>query len=983
MLTKENLIKISDYLWEIPKSFRADMRVPARIYADAKLLEKIFGDRSLDQLVNVATLPGILNYALAMPDMHEGYGFPIGGVAGLRAEDGVISPGGVGYDINCTPADTQVSLDHGTYLTIGELEKSWQEATLNSLNLFSSSLKKTKPILFLKKRNNPSILEIEAISGRKIKATDDHPLFTKQGMKEAAKIKVGEKIASLPFKGVKFEAPGARVILEEDQFIKVLKEAGKSSRGSSLNQILNYIRGLNILPLRYSSWQLPYLLKIMGYVLGDGSISFIRGKGVVWFYGKRRDLEKISEDIKKIGFVASKVYNRTRNHKIKTRYGHFEFQQNEESIKVVSTAFACFLIALGVPFGHKVAKEYAVPKWLMRCRLWQKRLFLAAFFGAELSSPKFIISHKYNFYCPTLNINKLVSLKKNGMDFLFQIKQILKEFGVATTSIKEVPGYTWSGKLGRTCGLRFQILGNLNNLLKFFETVGYEYNGQKQALACWVAHYLRLKSQIIKQREEARKLSRKLYKKISLEELFHKTVNPPYVTKQFIEHSIWGLGRDLPRVSFDFFNFDEYKKKFVLGKDGLVWDEVKEIKKTPFADWVYDLTVNDKDHNFIANNFVVSNCGVRVLRSDLTVKDVEPHLVNLMNQIQRDVPSGVGRGGEIELNPEAMRKVLEQGVRYVVEKGYGEKEDIEYCEEQGNMVGANDSCVSEKAKDRGRDQLGTLGSGNHFLEVQKVDEIFDDELAEIFGLKKDQVTVMIHSGSRGLGHQVCTDYVSIMHRVLSKFKINLPDPELACVPFKSEEGQRYFAAMAASANFAWANRQLIMHLIRKAWQRILGDNGGSLKLIYDVAHNIAKIEEHDGQKLIVHRKGATRAFPPGRKDIPEKYRPIGQPILIPGTMGTASYILAGTEKASETFFSVCHGAGRVLSRHAALRAIEGSQLRQKLESQGIIVRCLSNKGLAEEAPMAYKDINNVVEVVVKAGLAKLVARLKPMGVVKG
>jgi tRNA-splicing ligase RtcB len=377
------------------------------------------------------------------------------------------------------------------------------------------------------------------------------------------------------------------------------------------------------------------------------------------------------------------------------------------------------------------------------------------------------------------------------------------------------------------------------------------------------------------------------------------------------------------------------------------------------------------------------NCGVRVLSSDLESKEVEPYLEQLMNQIQRDVPSGVGRGGSVKLSPESMKNVLEKGVKWVVEKGYGEKEDIEHCEEEGAMVGADAAAVSERAKARGRDQLGTLGSGNHFLEVQRVEEIFDEEVAKVFGLFKDQVTIMIHSGSRGLGHQVCTDYVRVMHNALSKYQIKLPDSELACAPFNSPEGQQYFGAMTASANYAWTNRQLIMYLIRKAWQRVLGDKSGQLKLIYDVAHNIAKKEVHNGQQLCVHRKGATRAFPAGREEVPTAYRQIGQPVLIPGTMGTASYILVGTEKAVETFFSVCHGSGRVLSRHAAIRQIQGAELRRQLAEKGIVVRCLSNRGLAEEAPLAYKDIHNVVDVVVKAGLAKLVARLKPMGVVKG
>jgi len=376
------------------------------------------------------------------------------------------------------------------------------------------------------------------------------------------------------------------------------------------------------------------------------------------------------------------------------------------------------------------------------------------------------------------------------------------------------------------------------------------------------------------------------------------------------------------------------------------------------------------------------NCGVRVLRSELTLEEIKPYLEKLMNQIQRDVPSGVGRGGLFRLDQESLKNVLEQGAKYLISRGHGEAEDVEHCEEKGNMFGAQAEAVSEKAKSRGRGQLGTLGSGNHFLEVQRVDEIFDEATAQAFGLFKGQITMMIHSGSRGLGHQVCADYVSIMHRALSKYGIQLPDSELACAPFNSAEGQNYYSAMAASANFAWANRQMMTQLVRQAWQRILGPKN-ELKLIYDVAHNIAKIENHNGARLCIHRKGATRAFAPGNKELPEAYQQTGQPVLIPGTMGTVSYILAGAAGAAQTFFSVCHGAGRLLSRHAALRVVQGSELKKQLEELGIVVRSLSLKGLAEEAPLAYKDINNVVEVVAKAGLAKKVARLKPLGVVKG
>ena len=380
------------------------------------------------------------------------------------------------------------------------------------------------------------------------------------------------------------------------------------------------------------------------------------------------------------------------------------------------------------------------------------------------------------------------------------------------------------------------------------------------------------------------------------------------------------------------------------------------------------------------------NCGVRLLKSEYTEKEISPYLEKLATEIQKEVPSGLGRGRQIKLSIEEINKILEGGVPYLVEKGYGEKEDIENCEHQGKMEMADASCVSEKAKNRGRDQVGTLGSGNHFAEIQKVEEIFDEEVAEIFGLFKDQVVIMIHTGSRGLGHQNCTDYLRILMPIYPKYGIKLPDKELCCVPFNSPEGQRFFKAMSAACNFAWANRHMIAFYVRKAWQKVLGKNV-KLKLLYDVAHNIAKIEEHniDGKKmkLIVHRKGATRAFPANHPEIPEKYKKVGQPVLIPGTMGTASYVCVGTEKSKEAFWSVNHGAGRAMSRHKARKAISGQEVIKNLQKRGIIVKCYSLRGLSEEAPVAYKNITEVIDVVERVGLAKKVAKLKPLAVIKG
>lgn len=382
------------------------------------------------------------------------------------------------------------------------------------------------------------------------------------------------------------------------------------------------------------------------------------------------------------------------------------------------------------------------------------------------------------------------------------------------------------------------------------------------------------------------------------------------------------------------------------------------------------------------------NCGMKLLKSEHSEKELKPYLDRLATEIQKEVPSGLGQGRQIKLSIEQIDKILEGGAKHLVENGYGEKEDAENCEGNGCLEWADAYAVSKRAKDRGRDQVGTLGSGNHFLELQKVTEVFDEKTADAFGLFKDQIVLMIHCGSRGLGHQVCTDYLrEFIPLMESKYKIRVPDREFACVPFSSPDGQRYFSAMAASANYAWANRQMIAHFVRKAWGAILGEKASALTSLYDIAHNIIKRERYviEGKEteLAVHRKGATRAFPAGSPEIPEKYRQVGQPVLIPGSMGTASYVLVGQKSGQEAFFSTCHGAGRTMSRHEAMRRVSGQEVIKSLESKGIIVKCWSPRGIAEEAPLAYKDVDAVVDVVHQAGLSKKVAKLVPLAVIKG
>jgi len=385
------------------------------------------------------------------------------------------------------------------------------------------------------------------------------------------------------------------------------------------------------------------------------------------------------------------------------------------------------------------------------------------------------------------------------------------------------------------------------------------------------------------------------------------------------------------------------------------------------------------------------NCGVRIMRTNLVREDVAPKIQELVDALFYAVPSGLGSKGRIKLGPGEIDDVLVKGSRWAVNKGYGRREDLDTTEERGEIPGADPSLVSDRAKERGVPQLGTLGSGNHFLEVAVVDEIYEPEAAAVMGLDRvGQVVVYVHCGSRGLGHQVADDYIKEMLRAMQKYGIELPDRQLACAPVKSPEGQAYLAAMRCGANYAWANRQCITHWVREAFCRVMGigEAAAGLELIYDVTHNIAKIEEHDvdGKKeqLCVHRKGATRAFPAGHPDIPRKYSKIGQPILIPGDMGRVSYILVGTEKAmQETWGSTCHGAGRRESRAAAKKQQSGRDVLSWMESKGIAVRAGSISGLAEEAPEAYKDVTDVVRVAHGAGISRKVARTRPIAVVKG
>jgi len=430
----------------------------------------------------------------------------------------------------------------------------------------------------------------------------------------------------------------------------------------------------------------------------------------------------------------------------------------------------------------------------------------------------------------------------------------------------------------------------------------------------------------------------------------------------------------------------------VLKEEKLVWDKVVEIREKKFNGFVYDFTIPET-HNFVANGIVLSNCGMRLLTTNLTIKEVQPKIKELVNELFQKVPVGVGKRGFVNLNKSKFVEVMETGAKWCVENGYGWKEDLDRIEAHGAIKGADSNKVSAKAIQRGMDQLGTLGSGNHYLEVQvaHASEIYDKEIASAFGIHSpEQIVIMVHCGSRGFGHQVATDYLNTFEPAMRKYGITVKDRQLACAPFSSQEGKDYYAAMACAANNAFANRQIITHQIRECFKNVFHKSPEEMEMgiTYDVAHNIAKVEEHliDGKKkkVLVHRKGATRSFGPGHEELWDAYKKYGQPVIVGGSMETGSFLLVGTETAmKETFGSTLHGSGRTMSRTKAKKMASGEQLQKEMEKRGIYVKAASYSGLAEEAGFAYKPISDVVDAVHNAGISKRVAGLKPIGNIKG
>ncbi len=994
-MSEAPLEKIDDYRWRIPKSYKPGMRVPGIVYADEKLLKDIRQDKAMEQVANVAFLPGIVNASLAMPDIHWGYGMPIGGVAATDIDGGgVVGAGLVGYDINCLDGNTYICNELGYRIKIKDYENNLSTKKLICMDFNKEEPDSTEIIRFLKHKPHATVLNIITESGRQIVATSDHPFYTKDGMRQSGKLQKGEEVAIYQFEGVDYEEPSPDIIVDKEDIRKTIVKLGKSPGGRAIEQIIHYLENNNILPLRYNSVQLPYLLKIMGYCFGDGTIYFSgeRKKGTVCFYGQEEDMKDIKEDLSKIGFKSG-IYSRPRHHKIETMYGVSEFDREEVWIKSSSNALAILLVALGTPLGNKCYKQYELPEWILRARLWQKRLFLGGLFGAELSSPKTMTGLGYSFYNPVLSMNKTGKSLESGKKFLLGLSELLKQFDIDTLKISQRKEYVNKDGL-ISYRLRLILSGRTKDLINLYSKIGFEYNQKRMFLSNVTSGYLRLKERVLKEKKEVALLAPKLYNsgKWEREYLFDYLTSSPYITEKFAERSLYEPRETDPRIWTETPKFEEYLKETTagLGRSGMIWEKIASIQDLEYDDYVYDFTVEHPHHNFIANNFVVSNCGVRLLKTNFQYEDIKDKIKDLVYALFSDIPAGVGSKGDIRVSAKEEEEILVKGSKWALGKGYATQDDVESTEENGAIEGADPDAVSERAYDRGKAQSGTLGSGNHFLEIQAIEQLYDRELCDAFGLNLGQITVMIHSGSRGLGYQICDDYTKSMIRCLQKYNINVPDRQLACAPVNSDEGKAYLGAMKCAANYAWVNRQCLMHLTRGVFERIFNMpwQKMGMELIYDVAHNIAKVEKYTvggkEKKLCVHRKGATRAFGPEHPALPEKYKKTGQPVIIPGDMGRNSYLLVGTKKAEEeTFGSTCHGAGRLKSRTAAIRTINLNTLLKELESKGIIVKASGRGTIVEEAPQAYKDVNEVVDVVHNAGISKRVCRMRPLGVIKG
>jgi tRNA-splicing ligase RtcB len=974
------LKQLDEYRFEIPRTYKPAMRTDGLIFVDESMAAQLRHDQAPEQVANVATMPGIVGKSMAMPDIHWGYGFPIGGVAAFDYGEGVLSPGGAGYDLNCLSGDSEVLTALGYRLPIAKFNRIWKGTRLAGVNPHRRTIS-TDIAAYMHFRAGVAY-RVTTSTGVQITATSDHPFLTPKGMlplKEVGTLPV----AIYPFRGVDYEEPPAETIAESANISRCLTPNQRS-------QVLPVLKRKGLLPMSPRHPAFPYLLKLMGIVLGDGHARLVpKGTGLT-FYGHPEDLEEVRADIGRIGYRSTNLYIRTRHHRLERSGRQYEFDDEESSFRVAATSIAALLHVMGLPVGNKAKQDFVLPPWLFRLPLWQKRLFLAALFGAEMSAPSTLTGHGYNFYCPTFSLCKREGFQESGRAFALQIKELVEAFGVRVHKVTEdVLPVPWIGQ--RTYRFKVLVAGDSKNLIRFYSMIGFEYHAEKRFLSNAAAYYLTVKEMVLRNKVRTTEAARAARARGVSREVVLDEVAGIYVDRSFLAHRMYGR-EGKPRAWPPFPTFPEFLERLrdAAGTSGVVWDRIASVEEVSVDD-VYDFTVANEHHNFIADGFVVSNCGVRLLRTELTEAEVKPKIRELVDTCFQNVPSGVGEGGLAKVSRTDLKELTERGVAWAVDKDYAWPEDLKHIEAGGCLPDADLSKVSERAIARGKDQVGSLGAGNHFLEIQRVDRIYDERAANALGIDRiGQVCVMIHTGSRGFGHQIATDYIATSEQAVRKYGIQLPDRQLACTPIHSPEGEDYWKAMSCAANFAWNNRQVITHGVRKAFERVLGRSAEDLGIgiVYDLCHNIVKIEDHlvggRHHKVAVHRKGATRAFPPNHPETPARYKDVGQPVLIPGDMGTCSFVLVGLPTAMErSFGSSCHGAGRQMSRAAATRKYRASEVVQALTDRGIYLKAASKAGIVEEAPGAYKNVEDVVRVAEGAGLTKIVARLVPLGVVKG
>ncbi len=650
---------------------------------------------------------------------------------------------------------------------------------------------------------------------------------------------------------------------------------------------------------------------------------------------------------------------------------------------------------LGAPDTPRVESDFTIPEYIERLPDWQRALYLSGFFGAELAGPA--PTERKNMSCLKLFHNRRSDVAESGERFLQQIRDLLGDLDVETTRIERIQDDAAAG----TVRLRLGLKNDPDNLLRFLEQVGYCYNRDKRRKAAKAIQYLRL--------TQTASCDRTLLAEATPNGA--RGISANLATVEFdngdrsVEPSLTG-GEKTPSHPPDVLpDYEEFCRDCVVSEDFTVTSRVASIESVG-SEAVYDIGVAHDAHNFLANGFVVSNCGVRMMKTNLEYEDIQNREEELVDQLFANIPTGLGGGGVYEGSVRDVNEILDRGMEWALEQGFAVQDDLEHCEDEGLRPDSDPDAVSQKAKNRGQNQIGSLGSGNHFLEVQRVTDIYREDVAADFGLSADQVVILIHCGSRGLGHQVCTDYLREIEQTHAGLLDQLPDKELAAAPAGSRLADQYYGAMCAAINFAWVNRQLIMQQTRQVFEKVFDTDWETLGmyLLYDVAHNIAKREthtlgvdehgvsvpeedavDHEQRSLYVHRKGATRAFPAGRPELPAAYRDVGQPIIIPGSMGAGSYVLRGGDQSlTETFGSTAHGAGRLMSRTQAKQEYWGEDVMDDLrEQRRVYVKAQSGATVAEEAPGVYKDVDEVVRVSDALGIGDRVARTFPVCNIKG